>query len=171
MGFLQLYLDITALYVTAQSSFCYTSVVPFGRFSFFFHLEGIETIPCPEFLSRSNFFKVIWNFPKFLFPSFLCFNLMIQIMWLCFFSIGKEDWARVIVLCLQLWIYISMFRSRTKIRMLTENLYRISNMLHAHTLQKKMMKICIWLYGLFVISGTAFLEVTIFRSGMVSSHN
>ncbi|GIY67926.1 uncharacterized protein CDAR_619921 [Caerostris darwini] len=108
------------------------------------------------------------EFPKILVPSFLCFNLLIQILWLCFISIGKEDWARVIVLCLQLWIYISMFRSRTKIRLLTEDLYRISNMLHARTLQKKMMKICIWLYGLFVISGAAFLEVTIFRSGMVT---
>ncbi|GIY07663.1 hypothetical protein CDAR_216701 [Caerostris darwini] len=59
-----------------------------------------------------------------------------------------------------------MFRSRTKIRLLTEDLYRISNMLNARILQKKMMKICIWMYGSFVISGTAFLEVTIFRSGM-----
>ncbi|GIY94386.1 hypothetical protein CEXT_369221 [Caerostris extrusa] len=108
----------------------------------------------------------MWNFPKFLFPSFLCSNLLIQILWLCFISIGKEDWARVTVLCLQLWIYISMFRSRTNIQMLTEDLCRISNMLHARTLQKKTMKICIWLYGLFVISGAAFL-VTIFRSGNV----
>ncbi|GIY12632.1 hypothetical protein CDAR_104221 [Caerostris darwini] len=73
-------------------------------------------------------------------------------MHLFFFSIGKDQWAGLIVLSLQLWIYISVFRSRTKIRLLTEDLYRISNMLHAHTLQKKkMLKIYIWLYCLFVI--------------------
>ncbi|GIY26627.1 hypothetical protein CEXT_8001 [Caerostris extrusa] len=72
-----------------------------------------------------------------------------------------DQWAGLIVLSLQLWIYISMFRSRTKIRLLTEDLYRISNMLHAHTLQKKkMLKICIWLYCLFVILGTAFFDAT-----------
>ncbi|GIY10943.1 hypothetical protein CEXT_219821 [Caerostris extrusa] len=107
-----------------------------------FHLEGMETIPCPDFLSRSNFLKVMWNFPKFLVPSFLCFNLVIQILWLCFISIGQDEWSALMVLCLQLWIYISVFRSRTKIRLLTEDLYRISNMLHAYTRQKKkMMKI------------------------------
>ncbi|GIY56696.1 uncharacterized protein CDAR_126631 [Caerostris darwini] len=73
------------------------------------------------------------------------------------------------VLSLQLWIYISVFRSRNKIRLLTEDLYRISNMPHAYTLQKKkMMKIHIWMYCLFVILGMVFLEVTFFRSGMIA---
>ncbi|GIY67916.1 hypothetical protein CDAR_619831 [Caerostris darwini] len=129
----------------------------------------METIPCPDFLSRRHFFKVMWNFPKFLVPSFLCFNLVIQILWLCFISMGQDEWSALMVLCLQLWIYISVFQSRTRIRMLTEDLYRISNMLHAYTLQKKkMMKIHIWMYCLFVILGMTFLEVTFFRSGMIA---
>ncbi|GIX70053.1 hypothetical protein CEXT_10451 [Caerostris extrusa] len=129
----------------------------------------METIPCPGFFSRSNIFKVMWNFPKFLFPSFVCFNLVNQIMWLCFISIAQDEWAGLVVLSLELWIYIGVFRSRTKIRLLTEDLYRISNMLHAYTLQKKkMMKIYIWMYGLFVILGTAFFEVTFFKSGLTT---
>ncbi|GIY77249.1 hypothetical protein CEXT_320761 [Caerostris extrusa] len=97
----------------------------------------METIPFPDFFSRSNFFKVMWNFPKFLLPSFLCFNLVIQIMWMCFISIAKDEWAALMILCLQLWIHISVFRSRTRIRLLTEDLYRISNMLHAYTPEKE----------------------------------
>ncbi|GIY57226.1 uncharacterized protein CDAR_230061 [Caerostris darwini] len=129
----------------------------------------METIPCPDFLSSSNFFKVLWNFPKVLVPSFLCFNMVIQILWMCFISMGQDEWSALIILCLQLWIYISVFQSRTKIRLLTEDLYIISNMMHAYTLQKKkLMKNYIWMYGLFAISGTAFMEVTIFRSGMLN---
>ncbi|GIY47364.1 uncharacterized protein CDAR_501931 [Caerostris darwini] len=129
----------------------------------------METIPCPDFFSRSNFFKVMGNFPKFLFPSFICFNLVIQILYLCFISNAKDEWAGLMVLSLQLWIYISVFRSRTRILLLTEDLYRISNMLHAYTVQKKkMLKIYIWMNCLFVILGTAFFEVTFFRSGMIA---
>ncbi|GIY57222.1 hypothetical protein CDAR_230041 [Caerostris darwini] len=129
----------------------------------------METIPCPDFLSRSNFFKAMWNFPKYLVPSFLCFNVVVQILWLCLISFSKDEFAALMMLCLQMWIYISVFQSRTKIRLLTDDLYRISNMLHDHTLQKKkMMKIYIWMYGLFVILGAAFLEVTFFRSGIIA---
>ncbi|GIY10940.1 hypothetical protein CEXT_219791 [Caerostris extrusa] len=102
-----------------------------------FHLEGMETIPCPDFLSRSNFFKVMWNFPKFLVPIFICVNLVTQILWLCFITISRDELVGVMVHCLQLWICISVFRSRTKIRLLTEDLYRISNMLHAYTLRRR----------------------------------
>ncbi|GIY37587.1 hypothetical protein CDAR_285741 [Caerostris darwini] len=129
----------------------------------------METIPCPDVFSRSNLLKVIWNFPKFLFPSFLCFNLVNQILWLCFISIAQDEWAGLVVLSLELWIYISVFRSRNNIRLLTEDLYRISNMLHAHTLQKKkMLKIYIWMYCLFGFLGTAFFEVTFFKSGLTT---
>ncbi|GIY52831.1 hypothetical protein CDAR_432621 [Caerostris darwini] len=72
------------------------------------------------------------------------------------------------VLSLQLWIYISVFRSHTRIRLLMEDLYRISNMLHAHTPQKNMLKIYIWMYCLLVILGTAFFEVTFLRFGMIA---
>ncbi|GIZ04645.1 hypothetical protein CEXT_164881 [Caerostris extrusa] len=70
----------------------------------------------------------------------------------------------MIVLFLQLWIYISVFRSRTKIRLLTEELHRISNMLYAYTLQeKKIFKVYIWVYCLFVTFLAISLEVTLFQ--------
>ncbi|GIY47358.1 hypothetical protein CDAR_501901 [Caerostris darwini] len=97
----------------------------------------METLPCSEFFAKSNLFKVIWNLPKFLFPSFLCLNLVNQILWLCFISSYKDEWVTLIVLFLQLWIYISVFRSRTRIRLLTEDLFRISNMLRVYTIQKR----------------------------------
>ncbi|GIY67924.1 uncharacterized protein CDAR_619901 [Caerostris darwini] len=130
-----------------------------------FHLEGLETVPCPDFLSRRHFLKVMWNFPKFLVPIFICVNLVTEIMWLCFISISRDELVGLMIQCLQMWICISVFQSRSKIRLLTEDLYRISNMLHAYTLQeKKMMKIHIWMYCLFVILGTVFLEVMFSRS-------
>ncbi|GIX68587.1 hypothetical protein CEXT_296261 [Caerostris extrusa] len=43
-------------------------------------------------------------------------------MWLCFISIAKDEWAGLVVLSLQLWIYITVFQSRTRIRLLTEDL-------------------------------------------------
>ncbi|GIY52836.1 uncharacterized protein CDAR_432651 [Caerostris darwini] len=70
---------------------------------------------------------------------------------------------------LQLWISICVFRSRARIRLLTKELDRISNMLHVYTIQKKkMLKIFIWVYCLFVTSVTVFLAVTVFNSGMVA---
>ncbi|GIY87349.1 uncharacterized protein CDAR_371871 [Caerostris darwini] len=94
---------------------------------------------------------------------------MIQTLYLCFISNAKDEWAGLMILSLQLWIYISVFRCRTRIRLLTENLYRISNTLHAHTVhKKKMLKVYIWMYCLFVILGAAFFEMTFFRSGMIA---
>ncbi|GIY38491.1 hypothetical protein CDAR_39261 [Caerostris darwini] len=128
----------------------------------------METLPCSEFFAGSNFFKVMWNFPKYLYPCLLCCNLLFQIMWLFFVSNYKDDWAVLIVLFLQLWNYICVFRSRASIQLLTEDLYRISNMLRVYTIQKKkMLRIYIWLYCLFVISLTVVFEVTLFNSGMI----
>ncbi|GIY94392.1 hypothetical protein CEXT_369261 [Caerostris extrusa] len=94
---------------------------------------------------------------------------MIQILWLTFISNHKDEWTVLIVLFLQLWISICVFRSRARIRLLTEELYRISNMLHVYTIQKKkMLKIFIWVYCLFVTCVTVFLAVTVFNSGMVA---
>ncbi|GIY10933.1 uncharacterized protein CEXT_219741 [Caerostris extrusa] len=92
-----------------------------------------------------------------------------QILWLCFISNYKDEWAAMIVVFLQLWIYVSVYRSRTKFRLLTEELHRISNMLRVYTLKtKKMLKIYIWVYCLFVTFMTVFLEATLFNSGMIS---
>ncbi|GIY31372.1 hypothetical protein CEXT_12831 [Caerostris extrusa] len=52
-----------------------------------------------------------------------------QILWLCFVSRYKDECASLIVLFLQLWIYISLFRSRTRIRLLMEDLFQ--NIEHA----------------------------------------
>ncbi|GIY26603.1 hypothetical protein CDAR_41381 [Caerostris darwini] len=129
----------------------------------------METLPFSEFFSRNTLLKVMCNSGKYLFPCVLCYLTVIQILWLCFISGYKDEWAALIVLFLQLWIYISVFRSRTKIRLLTEELYRISNMLRVYTLQKKkMLKIYIWVYCLFVAFMTVFLEVTIINSGMIA---
>ncbi|GIY38484.1 uncharacterized protein CDAR_39221 [Caerostris darwini] len=94
---------------------------------------------------------------------------MIQILWLTFISNHKDEWTVLIVLFLQLWISICVFRCRARIRLLTEELYRISNMLHVYTIQKKkMLKIFIWVYCLFVTCVTVFLAVMVFNSGMVA---
>ncbi|GIZ04640.1 hypothetical protein CEXT_164851 [Caerostris extrusa] len=62
-----------------------------------------------------------------------------------------------------------MFRSRTRIRLLTEELFKISNMLCVFTIQKKkMLKIFIWMYCLFVAFMTVFFEVTLFSTGLVA---
>ncbi|GIY99631.1 uncharacterized protein CEXT_483381 [Caerostris extrusa] len=55
-----------------------------------------------------------------------------------------------------------MFRSRNRIRQLTEDLYSISNMLNIHTIQR--LKIYIWVYCLLVTCGTACFEVAILNS-------
>ncbi|GIY47371.1 hypothetical protein CDAR_501971 [Caerostris darwini] len=89
----------------------------------------METLPCPDFFSRTPLLKVICNSAKYLFPCLLSYIAVVQILWLCFVSSYKDEWATLIVVFLQLWIYISMFRSRTKIRQLTEELHRISNMM------------------------------------------
>ncbi|GIY07659.1 uncharacterized protein CDAR_216661 [Caerostris darwini] len=110
----------------------------------------------------------MWNLTKYLFPCLLCCNLVFQIVSLSFVSDCRDDWAVLIVLFLQLWICVSVFRSRARIRLLTEDLYRISNMLHEYPFQKKkMLEICIWLYCLLVISVFAVFEVTLFNSGMI----
>ncbi|GIY03045.1 uncharacterized protein CDAR_511461 [Caerostris darwini] len=125
----------------------------------------METLP----FSRNTLLKVMCNSGKCLFPCVLCYITVIQILWLCFISGYKDKWAALSVLFLQLWIYISVFRSRTKIRMLTEELNRISNMLRVYTLQKtKTLKIYIWVYCLFVTFMTVFLEMTLFNSGMIA---
>ncbi|GIY94377.1 hypothetical protein CEXT_369171 [Caerostris extrusa] len=102
-----------------------------------FYLQGMESLPSLEFFSRNTFLKLICNSSKYLFPCILIYLAVIQILWLCFISSYKDEWATLIVLFLQLWIYISVFRSRTKIRLLTEELHRISNMLRVYTLKKK----------------------------------
>ncbi|GIY94408.1 hypothetical protein CEXT_369381 [Caerostris extrusa] len=81
----------------------------------------------------------MWTFPKFLFPCTLGCLTVIQTLWICFISNYKDDWAVLTVMFLQVWIYISVFRSRTRIRQLTEELFKISNMLHVYTIQKKKM--------------------------------
>ncbi|GIY10929.1 uncharacterized protein CEXT_219711 [Caerostris extrusa] len=110
----------------------------------------METLPCPEFFAGSNIFKVMWNFHNYLFPCLLCCNLVFQILWLSFVSSYKDEWTVLIVLFLQLWISICVFRYRAEIRLLTDNLYRISNMLRNYIIQKKkMLKIYIWVYCLY----------------------
>ncbi|GIY79380.1 uncharacterized protein CDAR_204631 [Caerostris darwini] len=99
----------------------------------------------------------------------MCCNVLIQILWLIFISNNKDEWTVLIVLFLQLWISICVFQSRARIRLLTKELDRISNILHVYIIQKKkMLKIFIWLYCLFVSSVTVFFTVTIFNSGMVA---
>ncbi|GIY03043.1 uncharacterized protein CDAR_511451 [Caerostris darwini] len=130
----------------------------------------METLTCPNCFARNNLLKVIWNFPKYLFLSILGCLTVIQTLWLCFISSYKDEWAALIVLYLQLWIYISVFRSRTRIRPLTEDLYRISNMLHAYTIQKKkILKINIWVYCLFVTFVAVFFEMTLFNTGLIAN--
>ncbi|GIY94400.1 uncharacterized protein CEXT_369331 [Caerostris extrusa] len=92
-----------------------------------------------------------------------------QILWQYFISSYKDEWAALIVAFLQLWIYISVFRSRTKIRLLTEELFKISNMLRVFTIQKKkMLKIYISMYCSFVAFMTVFFEVTLFSTGLIA---
>ncbi|GIY94399.1 uncharacterized protein CEXT_369321 [Caerostris extrusa] len=118
---------------------------------------------------KKQFFEGDLEFPKYLFPCLMCCSGVIQILWLTFISNHKDEWTVLIVLFLQLWIAICVFRSRTTIRLLTEDLYRISNMLHVYTIQKKkMLKIFVWVYCVFVTTVTVFLAVTIFNSGMVA---
>ncbi|GIY47362.1 uncharacterized protein CDAR_501921 [Caerostris darwini] len=127
------------------------------------------TFPCPEFSAKSPFFKVMWNIPKYLIPCLLCYLAVMQILWLCFLSTHKDEWAALIVLFLQLWIYICLFRSRTRIHLLTEELFKISNMLRAFTIQKKkLLKIYISMYCLFVAFMTVFFEVTVFSTGLIA---
>ncbi|GIY94393.1 hypothetical protein CEXT_369271 [Caerostris extrusa] len=102
-----------------------------------FSLQGMGTLPFSELFSRNTLLKVMCNSAKYLFPCVLCYLAVIQILWLCFISGYKDEWAALIALFLQLWIYISVFRSRTKIRLVTEELNRISNTLRVYTLQKK----------------------------------
>ncbi|GIY38485.1 uncharacterized protein CDAR_39231 [Caerostris darwini] len=85
------------------------------------------------------------------------------------YSIIEDYWAVLIVQFLRLVICICVFRSRARIRLLTKELYRISNMLNFYTIQKnKMLKICIWLYCLFVISMIVVFAVTFVSSGMIA---
>ncbi|GIY08986.1 uncharacterized protein CEXT_351991 [Caerostris extrusa] len=129
----------------------------------------METLPYPEFFAGSHFFKLAWNFPKYLFPSLLCFIIVAQSLWLIFFYDARDELTALVILFLQLWIYIILFRSRTRIRLLTENLYRISHMLSVHTIQRKRtLKIYIWVYCLLVKCGTACFEVALFNSGMIA---
>ncbi|GIY94398.1 hypothetical protein CEXT_369311 [Caerostris extrusa] len=129
----------------------------------------METLPCPDFFSRKPLLKVICNSAKYLFPCLLSYLAVVQILWLCFVSSYKDEWATLIVLFLHLWIYISMFRSRTKIRQRMEELHRISNMMCVYTLKtKKIFKVCICLYCLFMTFLAIFLEVTLFNSGMIA---
>ncbi|GIX88742.1 hypothetical protein CDAR_165101 [Caerostris darwini] len=129
----------------------------------------METLPCPEFFSGNKFFKALWNFPKYLFPSLLCSAIVTQSLWLSFLSDAEDEWTALIILFLQLWIYINLFRSRTRIRPLTKNLERISNMVRVDTIQRKgSLKIYIWVYCLLVMCWTACFEVALFNSRMVA---
>ncbi|GIY94410.1 hypothetical protein CEXT_369401 [Caerostris extrusa] len=135
-----------------------------------FHLQGMGTLPCPNCFARSNLFKVMWNLTKYRFPCILGCITVIQTLWLCFISNNKDERAALIVLFLQLWIYISVFRSRTRIRLLTEELFKISNMLRVYTIQKKkLLKIYIWVYCSFVTFVTVFFEVTFFNTGLIAN--
>ncbi|GIX84821.1 uncharacterized protein CDAR_490561 [Caerostris darwini] len=128
----------------------------------------METLPCTLKISGSKFFKALWNFPKYLFPFLLLSVIVIQSLWLSFLSDGKDEWTALIILFLELWIYIIVFRSRTRIRLLTENLYRISHMLSVHTIQRKhTLKLYIWVYCLFVTCGAVCFELALFNSGMI----
>ncbi|GIY52830.1 uncharacterized protein CDAR_432611 [Caerostris darwini] len=109
------------------------------------------------------------NFPKYLFLCLLCGNVVIQILWLSFISSSKNYWPVLAVQFLQLCIYICVFRSRARIRLLTKELYRISKMLYFYTIQKKkILKIYIWMYCLFVISMTVVFALTFVCSGMIA---
>ncbi|GIY11974.1 hypothetical protein CEXT_290181 [Caerostris extrusa] len=59
----------------------------------------------------------------------LCCLSLIQILWICLISNHKDEWAVLIILSFQLWIYITVFQSRTRIRLLTEEL--LQNIEHA----------------------------------------
>ncbi|GIY88589.1 hypothetical protein CEXT_663671 [Caerostris extrusa] len=94
---------------------------------------------------------------------------MTQCLWLSFLSDAKDEWTALIILFLQLWIYINLFRSRTRIHLLTNNLERISNMIRVDTIQRKdTLKIYIWVYCLLVTCWTACFEVALFNSRMIA---
>ncbi|GIY10941.1 hypothetical protein CEXT_219801 [Caerostris extrusa] len=80
----------------------------------------------------------------------------------------KDEWAALIVLFLRTVDLISVFRSRPKIRLLSDKLFRISNMLRIFAIQKKKtLKIYIWIYCLFVAFMTVFFEMMLFSSGLI----
>ncbi|GIZ01883.1 hypothetical protein CEXT_732221 [Caerostris extrusa] len=126
----------------------------------------METIPCPDFFSKKlNLFKVMWNCPKFMFPSFLCLNL-IQIMYLFSFPLAKDQWAGLIVLSCNCGS-TSAFSIRTKNPAADGRpLQNIEHAACSHSPEEDVEDL--HLAVLFIRDfGTAFFDATFFSSGVV----
>ncbi|GFT75094.1 uncharacterized protein NPIL_307581 [Nephila pilipes] len=94
-----------------------------------FHLTGMETMPEPHSFNGNKLFRFVWNFPNYAFKGILFLVVVTQIMWLIFVSSTQSDCALFIIIILQVSAYISLLRSREKIRLLLSKLSKISRIL------------------------------------------
>ncbi|GFS75876.1 uncharacterized protein NPIL_172151 [Nephila pilipes] len=94
---------------------------------FLFHLMGLETIPYPHSIKGKKLFSFVWDSPKHTFKIILFLDVVTQSMWLISVSRRQSDWAMLLIILLQMSVYISLLRSRAKIRLLLKKLSGISN--------------------------------------------
>ncbi|GFT46646.1 uncharacterized protein NPIL_538351 [Nephila pilipes] len=83
-------------------------------------------MPYPHSINENKLFSFIWNSPKHAFRIMLFLVVVTQSVWLIFISSEQNDWSLFIIILLQVSAYISLVRSREKIRLLLNQISNIS---------------------------------------------
>ncbi|GFS75886.1 uncharacterized protein NPIL_172191 [Nephila pilipes] len=128
---------------------------------FLFQLTGMEAMPYPHSINGNKIFRFVWNSPKYAFQVILFLNVVTQSMWLVFVSRRQSDWAMLIITLLQMSVYISLLRSREKIRLLLKKLSKISKLFLSarrwRILKISMIIYCLIIFIMFIINQIGYV--------------